>query len=75
MLQLFKGIALEADSILNDLQRSLLKQETKLTAYAQQQAQVRDFWFVGRTSELEMLNSLLLHVGTCQSSEEYTSSF
>ncbi|KAK4255008.1 hypothetical protein QN277_008071 [Acacia crassicarpa] len=34
---LFKGIALEADSLINDLQSSLHKQETKLTAYAQQQ--------------------------------------
>ncbi|KAF7805531.1 kinesin-like protein KIN-5D [Senna tora] len=34
---LFKGIALEADSLFNDLQSSLHKQEAKLTAYAQQQ--------------------------------------
>ncbi|XP_028775847.1 kinesin-like protein KIN-5D [Neltuma alba] len=34
---LFKGIASEADSLLNDLQNSLHKQEAKLTAYAQQQ--------------------------------------
>ncbi|XP_020214871.1 kinesin-like protein KIN-5D [Cajanus cajan] len=34
---LFKGIALEADSLLNDLQSSLQKQEVKLTAYARQQ--------------------------------------
>ncbi|KAH9701008.1 kinesin-like protein KIN-5D [Citrus sinensis] len=34
---LFKGIASEADSLLNDLQSSLYKQEEKLTAYAQQQ--------------------------------------
>ncbi|KAK7404642.1 hypothetical protein VNO78_05597 [Psophocarpus tetragonolobus] len=34
---LFKGIALEADSLLNDLQSSLQKQEAKLTAYARQQ--------------------------------------
>ncbi|KAI4353497.1 hypothetical protein L6164_002442 [Bauhinia variegata] len=36
---LFKGIALEADSLLNDLQNSLHKQEAKLTAYAHQQRQ------------------------------------
>ncbi|KAL9322822.1 hypothetical protein ACSQ67_010875 [Phaseolus vulgaris] len=34
---LFKGIALEADSLLNDLQSSLHKQEANLTAYARQQ--------------------------------------
>lgn len=34
---LFKGIALEADALLNDLQSSLYNQEEKLTAYAQQQ--------------------------------------
>ncbi|KAK2370912.1 kinesin protein KIN-5D [Trifolium repens] len=34
---LFKGIALEADSVLNDLQNSLHKQEANLTAYAHQQ--------------------------------------
>ncbi|XP_061361837.1 kinesin-like protein KIN-5D [Gastrolobium bilobum] len=33
----FKGIALEAESLLNDLQSSLHKQEAKLTAYARQQ--------------------------------------
>ena len=47
VLQLFQGIALEADSLLNDLQSSLKKQEAKLTAYARQQEEVRDFWFVG----------------------------
>lgn len=34
---LFKGIALEADALLNDLQSSLYNQEEKLTAYARQQ--------------------------------------
>ncbi|KAL5581127.1 hypothetical protein UlMin_013569 [Ulmus minor] len=34
---LFKGIASEADSLLNDLQSSLHKQEEKLSAFAQQQ--------------------------------------
>ncbi|KAK8550966.1 hypothetical protein V6N13_119465 [Hibiscus sabdariffa] len=34
---LFKGIASEADVLLNDLQSSLYKQEEKLTAFAQQQ--------------------------------------
>ncbi|KAK7261422.1 hypothetical protein RIF29_27732 [Crotalaria pallida] len=34
---LFKGIALEADSLLNDLQSSLHNQEANLTAYAHQQ--------------------------------------
>ncbi|CAL0324230.1 unnamed protein product [Lupinus luteus] len=33
----FKGIALEADSLLNDLQSSLHNQEANLTAYAHQQ--------------------------------------
>ena len=41
-----KGIALESDSLLNDLQSSLQKQEAKLTAYARQQEEVCDFWFV-----------------------------
>ncbi|KAJ7980926.1 Kinesin-like protein [Quillaja saponaria] len=36
---LFKGIASEADSLLDDLQSSLHKQEEKLTAYADQQRQ------------------------------------
>ncbi|KAJ9698289.1 hypothetical protein PVL29_007395 [Vitis rotundifolia] len=36
-IKLFKGIALEADALLNDLQSSLYNQEEKLTAYAQQQ--------------------------------------
>ncbi|XVF46438.1 hypothetical protein PTKIN_Ptkin03bG0026800 [Pterospermum kingtungense] len=34
---LFKGIASEADALLNDLQSSLYKQEEKLTSFAQQQ--------------------------------------
>ncbi|KAF5744663.1 kinesin-related protein [Tripterygium wilfordii] len=34
---LFKGIASEADALLNDLQSSLYKQERKLNTYAQQQ--------------------------------------
>ncbi|XVF20156.1 hypothetical protein REPUB_Repub11eG0174000 [Reevesia pubescens] len=34
---LFKGIASEADALLNDLQSSLYKQEEKLTAFARQQ--------------------------------------
>lgn len=34
---LFKGIASEADSLLNDLQSSLYNQEEKLTTFAQQQ--------------------------------------
>uniref|UniRef100_A0A2N9GZ90 Kinesin motor domain-containing protein n=1 Tax=Fagus sylvatica TaxID=28930 RepID=A0A2N9GZ90_FAGSY len=34
---LFKGIASEADALLNDLQSSLHKQEEKLSSYAQQQ--------------------------------------
>ncbi|GLT43281.1 hypothetical protein SLA2020_172430 [Shorea laevis] len=36
---LFKGIASEADALLNDLQSSLSNQEEKLTAFAQQQRQ------------------------------------
>lgn len=36
---LFKGIASEAEALLNDLQSSLHKQEEKLTAFAQQQRQ------------------------------------
>lgn len=43
MLQYFKGIALEADSILDELQSSLHKQEANLTAYAHQQREVCDF--------------------------------
>jgi len=56
--QLFGGIALEADSLLKELESSLQKQEAELTAYARQQKEVRDFWFFGWTSELEMLNSI-----------------
>ncbi|KAL8490056.1 hypothetical protein ACS0TY_025328 [Phlomoides rotata] len=37
VFQLFKGITFEANSLLNDLQESLHSQESKLTAYAQQQ--------------------------------------
>lgn len=40
MIQLFKGIASEADALLNDLQNSLHTQEEKLSAYAQQQREV-----------------------------------
>ncbi|OMO91381.1 hypothetical protein COLO4_18411 [Corchorus olitorius] len=36
---LFKGIASEAEELLNDLQSSLYKQEEKLTSFAQQQRQ------------------------------------
>lgn len=45
MIQLFKGIASEADALLNDLQSSLHKQEEKLSAYAQQQREVRKLFF------------------------------
>lgn len=41
MRQLLKGIASEADALLNDLQSSLHKQQDKLVAYAQQQRDVR----------------------------------
>lgn len=74
VLQLFKGIALEADSLLNDLQNSLHKQEASLTAYAHQQREVCDFLSVDRTSELEMLNFLPLHAGTWQSNRDNTCS-
>ncbi|KAL3518285.1 hypothetical protein ACH5RR_020874 [Cinchona calisaya] len=37
LTQLFKSIASEADTLLNDLQNSLHSQESKLTAFAQQQ--------------------------------------
>lgn len=47
MLQLFKGIALEADSLLNDLQSSLHMQEAKLTAYAHQQREVCHYGLLG----------------------------
>lgn len=40
MDQLFKGIASEADALLNDLQSGLHNQEEKLTAFAQQQREV-----------------------------------
>lgn len=40
MLQLFKGITSEADTLLHDLQDSLHSQEKKLTSYAQQQREV-----------------------------------
>lgn len=40
VLQLFKGITAEANTLLHDLQDSLHSQESKLTAYAQQQREV-----------------------------------
>ncbi|KZV56867.1 125 kDa kinesin-related protein, partial [Dorcoceras hygrometricum] len=40
--ELFKGIASEADTLLNDLQNSLHSQENKLTAYAQQQREAHN---------------------------------
>lgn len=40
MVQFFKGIASEADTLLNDLHDSLLKQEEMLISYAQQQREV-----------------------------------
>lgn len=40
MVQLFKGIASKADTLINELQSSLHSQEEKLTAYAQQQREV-----------------------------------
>lgn len=45
VLQLFKGIALEADSLLNDLQNSLHKQEANVTAFAHQQREVCIFLY------------------------------
>lgn len=39
-VQLFKGIASEADTLLNELHDSLLKQEQMLISYAQQQREV-----------------------------------
>lgn len=42
-VQLFKGIASEADALLNDLQKSLHSQEDKVAAYAQQQREVGIF--------------------------------
>lgn len=46
MNQLFKGIASEADALLNDLQSSLHKQEEKLSAFAHQQRQVCNLVFL-----------------------------
>lgn len=43
-MQLFKGIASEADALLNDLQKSLHSQEDKVAAYAQQQREVGIFF-------------------------------
>lgn len=40
MVQLFKGIASKADTLINELQSSLHSQEEKLIAYAQQQREV-----------------------------------
>lgn len=40
MRQLLKGIATEADVILNELQGNLSKQGEKLAAYAEQQREV-----------------------------------
>ena len=39
-IQLFKGIASEAEVLLDDLQNILHNQETKLATYAQQQREV-----------------------------------
>lgn len=40
LMQLFKEIASEADTLVNDLQKSLHNQEEKLIAFAQQQREV-----------------------------------
>lgn len=45
MEQLFKGIASEADALLNDLQSSLHNQEEKLTEFARQQREVCNLFF------------------------------
>ncbi|BAT89646.1 hypothetical protein VIGAN_06065400 [Vigna angularis var. angularis] len=59
--KLFKGIALEADSLLNDLQSSLHKQVANLTTYAhqQQEAHARATFEVTKTLRLTQDNSLL----------------
>lgn len=65
MDQLFKGIASEADSLLNDLQSSLYKQEEKLTAYAQQQREVCNLLFyllIDYHLEVSELFSLFVYV-------------
>lgn len=84
MIQLFKGIASEADALLNDLQSSLHTQEEKLCAYAQQQREVCNwlcFWTF--TSEGIGLLSLSLNkcfylipdTGTCEGSGNCKVSF
>lgn len=40
-VQLFKGIASEAEKLLDDLQNILYSEESKLSAFAQQQREVR----------------------------------
>lgn len=42
MVQLYKGITAQAETLLNDLQSSLFKQEEKLTTFAQQQREVHN---------------------------------
>lgn len=63
MDQLFKGIASEADSLLNDLQSSLYNQEEKLTTFAQQQREVcKLLFYVSINYHLEVFVLFLLFI-------------
>lgn len=81
MNQLFKGIASEADALLNDLQSSLHKQEEKLSAFAHQQRQVCNWLFsctfIMEVSRLFLKKCLYLipNTGTCEGSRNCKVSF
>lgn len=55
LMQCFKGIALEADQLLNELQVSITEQQEKLASFAKKQHDVSSF-----TSKTRSLNSTLL---------------
>lgn len=54
VLQLFKGITAEANSLLHDLQESLHSQEHKLTAYARQQREVGISFLTGNCFDVSV---------------------
>lgn len=58
-IQLFKGIASEADALLNDLQSSLHSQEEKLASFAQQQREVCNSYLVFQLMLFPVLSNLL----------------
>lgn len=59
--QLFKGIASEADELLNDLQSNLHKQEEKLSAHAQQQREVCNTLFLSWFNYFFFFEIIIFH--------------